>query len=81
LVSRKLKPTAAARPRNLKAGAANNKPHDIMSIGTIFLIVLLLLMVGAIPSWPHSRNWGYIPSGSLGLIFVVLLVLLLLRKI
>jgi hypothetical protein len=52
-----------------------------MSIGTIFLIVLLLLMVGAIPSWPHSRNWGYIPSGSLGLIFVVLLVLLLLRKI
>jgi hypothetical protein len=60
---------------------ANNKPHDIMSIGTIFLIVLLLLMVGAIPSWPHSRNWGYIPSGSLGLIFVVLLVLLLLGKI
>jgi hypothetical protein len=52
-----------------------------MSIGTIFLIVLLLLMVGAIPSWPHSRNWGYIPSGSLGLIFVVLLVLLLLGKI
>jgi hypothetical protein len=52
-----------------------------MSIGTIFLIVLLLLMVGAIPSWPHSRNWGYIPSGSLSLIFVVLLVLLLLGKI
>lgn len=52
-----------------------------MSIGTILLIVILLLMVGAIPSWPHSSNWGYIPSGSLGLIFVVLLILLLLGKI
>lgn len=52
-----------------------------MTIGTILLIVIILLLVGAVPSWPHSRNWGYFPSGVLGLIFVVLLILLLLGKI
>ncbi|HEX3152061.1 MAG TPA: DUF3309 family protein [Gemmataceae bacterium] len=46
-------------------------------MGTILLIVLILLLVGAIPSWPHSRSWGYGPSGALGLILVILLVLLL----
>lgn len=48
-----------------------------MSIGTIILIVLVLLLVGALPSWPHSRGWGYGPSGGLGLVVLVLLVLLL----
>lgn len=48
-----------------------------MSIGTILLIVLILLLVGAIPSWSHSRNWGYGPSGALGLIVIILLVLVL----
>ena len=48
-----------------------------MSLGTILLIVLVLLLIGAIPSWPHSRNWGYGPSGGLGLVLVVLLLLLL----
>lgn len=48
-----------------------------MGLGTILLIVLVLLLIGAIPSWPHSRNWGYGPSGGLGLVVVVLLVLLL----
>jgi hypothetical protein len=48
-----------------------------MSLGTIVLIVLVLLLVGAIPTWPHSRSWGYGPSGGLGLIVVVLAVLLL----
>lgn len=52
-----------------------------MSVGTILLIVLSLLLVGAIPSWPHSRNWGYAPSGALGLILAVLLIMLLLGKI
>jgi len=52
-----------------------------MSLGTILLIVLVLLLIGAIPSWPHSRNWGYGPSGGLGLIVVVLLVLLLMGRI
>ncbi len=49
-----------------------------MPITTILLIVVLLLMVGALPSWPHSRNWGYYPSGGLGLVLIVLLVLMLL---
>ncbi|GAP37658.1 DUF3309 family protein [Piscinibacter sakaiensis] len=48
-----------------------------MSLVTIILIVLLLMLVGAIPAWPHSRGWGYAPSGGLGLVIVVLLVLLL----
>ena len=52
-----------------------------MSIGTILLIVLVLLLIGAIPSWPHSRSWGYGPSSGLGLVVVVLLILLLLGKI
>jgi hypothetical protein len=52
-----------------------------MSIGTILLIVLVLMLVGAIPAWPHSRGWGYGPSGGLGLVVVILLILLLLGKI
>ena len=46
-------------------------------MSTILLVVLVLLLVGALPSWPHSRSWGYYPSGGLGLVVVVLLVLLL----
>lgn len=52
-----------------------------MSIGTILLIVLVLILVGAIPAWPHSKSWGYGPSGIVGLIAVVLLILLVLGKI
>ena len=52
-----------------------------MSIGMILLIILVLALVGAIPSWPHSRSWGYGPSGGLGLVVVILLILLLLGKI
>lgn len=51
--------------------------EDIMSIGTIILIVLILMLVGVIPTWPHSRSWGYGPSGILGVIVVVLLILML----
>ncbi|WP_082507486.1 MULTISPECIES: DUF3309 domain-containing protein [unclassified Duganella] len=46
-------------------------------MATILLIVLVLLVIGALPTWPHSRNWGYAPSGVAGLIVVVLLILLL----
>lgn len=46
-----------------------------MSIGTILLILLVLLLVGALPTWPYSTSWGYFPSGGLGLVLVVLLVL------
>jgi uncharacterized protein DUF3309 len=52
-----------------------------MSLGTILLIVVILLLIGAFPTWPHSRGWGYGPSGGLGLVLVILLVLFLLGKI
>ena len=52
-----------------------------MSIGTILLVLLVLILVGALPSWPHSKNWGYYPSGGLGLVVVILLILLLLGRI
>jgi hypothetical protein len=47
----------------------------------ILIIVLVLMLVGAVPTWPHSRNWGYYPSGGLGLILVVLVILLLMGRI
>lgn len=52
-----------------------------MTLGTILLIILILLLVGAIPSWPHSRQWGYGPSGGLGLVVVIVIVLLLMGVI
>ena len=52
-----------------------------MNLGTILLIILILILIGAIPAWPHSRGWGYGPSGGIGLVLVVLIVLLLLGKI
>ena len=48
-----------------------------MSLGTILLIILVLLLIGAIPAWPHSRSWGYGPSGGIGLVVLILLILLL----
>ena len=52
-----------------------------MSLGTILLLVLILMLMGAIPSWPHSRSWGYGPSGGLGLVVIIILVLLLSGRI
>ncbi len=52
-----------------------------MSLGTILLIVLILLLVGAIPSWPYSRSWGYAPSGVLGLVVLIIVVLLLMGRL
>jgi hypothetical protein len=52
-----------------------------MSIGTILLIILILALVGVFPSWGHSKNWGYGPSGVLGLIVIILIILLLLGRI
>ena len=50
-------------------------------MGTILLIVLILLLLGAVPAWPYSRSWGYAPSGGLGLILVIVLILVLLGRI
>ncbi|UHL64831.1 DUF3309 domain-containing protein [Paralcaligenes sp. KSB-10] len=52
-----------------------------MTLGTIFLIILVLLLIGAVPRWPHSRSWGYGPSGGLGLVLVIVIVLLLMGRI
>jgi Protein of unknown function (DUF3309) len=52
-----------------------------MSLGTVLLIVLILFLIGVIPTWPHSRNWGYGPSGGLGLALVVVIVLLAMGRI
>jgi Protein of unknown function (DUF3309) len=52
-----------------------------MSVGTILLVVLILMLIGAIPSWPHSRSWGYGPSGGLGLLLIIVVILLVLGRI
>lgn len=52
-----------------------------MSLGTILLIVVVLMLVGAIPTWPHSRSWGYAPSGGLGLLLIILILLILLGRL
>jgi hypothetical protein len=52
-----------------------------MSLATIILIVLVLMLVGAIPAWPHSRSWGYGPSGGIGLVAVIVIVLLLMGRL
>jgi hypothetical protein len=52
-----------------------------MSIGTILLVILILALVGIIPVWPHSRSWGYAPSGGIGLVLIILVILLLLGRI
>ena len=65
-------PTHVGVWRNLRSTAM---------LGTILLIVLILLLIGAIPSWPYSRGWGYYPSGLLGIVLVVVIVLLLFGQI
>jgi hypothetical protein len=52
-----------------------------MSVGTILLIVLIVLLIGALPAWPYSSSWGYFPSGGLGLVVLVLLILVLMGRI
>ncbi len=64
------------------------KTHDLgfckegkKMLGTVLLVILILILLGALPTWPHSRNWGYAPSGGLGLIVLILVILLLLGRI
>jgi hypothetical protein len=53
----------------------------IMSLGTILLIILILILVGALPTWPYSSGWGYYPAGGLGLVLIILLILVLLGRL
>ena len=50
-------------------------------LGTVLIVVLVLMLFGALPTWPHSRQWGYYPSGGLGLVLVILIILLLLGRL
>jgi hypothetical protein len=50
-------------------------------LGTILIVILILMLLGALPTWGHSRNWGYFPSGGLGLVVLILVVLLVLHRI
>jgi Protein of unknown function (DUF3309) len=52
-----------------------------MGLGTILLIVLILMLIGAVPTWPHSKSWGYGPSGGLGLVVVIVIILLLMGRL
>ena len=52
-----------------------------MTLGTILLIVVVLALIGAIPTWPHSRSWGYAPSGGLGLVLIIIILLVVLGRI
>jgi Protein of unknown function (DUF3309) len=52
-----------------------------MSLGTILLIILVLMLIGAVPAWPHARSWGYGPSGIVGVVLVVVVVLLLMGRL
>jgi hypothetical protein len=67
------------RPARSLLSAVGEK--NLMTLGTILLIVLILLLLGALPRWPHSRNWGYYPSSGLGVILIILIVLLLTNRI
>jgi hypothetical protein len=52
-----------------------------MGIGTILLIILIILLIGAVPTWPHSSGWGYYPSGGIGIVLIIVIVLLLMGRI
>jgi hypothetical protein len=64
-----------------RGGVPFSSEEGIPMLGTILIVVLLLLLLGAFPSWPYSRGWGYYPSGTLGLVLVIVLVLALLGRI
>jgi hypothetical protein len=64
---------------------AGTRPKSIweeqIMLGTILIVILILALVGALPTWPHSRNWGYFPTGGLGLVLLIVIILLLLGLI
>ena len=73
-------PSGGTRVGARKA-VAENKKERVMSLGTILLIILFLILVGVLPTWPHARSWGYGPSGIVGVILVIVVVLFLLGRL
>jgi hypothetical protein len=57
------------------------RPWEAAMLGTILIIILILLLIGALPTWGHSRSWGYYPSGGLGLVLVIVIILVLLGRV
>jgi hypothetical protein len=72
-------PTVAARLGTLSSHATLQE--KLVSLATILLIALVLMLIGVVPAWPHSRSWGYWPSGAMGLMVFVILLLLLMGRI
>jgi Protein of unknown function (DUF3309) len=72
---------AAHRRRRIATPDKSFEEEYTMGLGTILLVILILILIGVIPTWPHSRGWGFAPSGIVGLLVVVLLVLLLMGRI
>jgi hypothetical protein len=65
----------------LRGNESITENWEYKMIGTVLIVILVLALVGALPRWPHSRQWGYMPSGGLGLVLCILLILLLLGRI
>lgn len=65
----------------MRCGRGTGGERADMSLGTILIIILILLLLGALPSWGYSRSWGYFPSGGLGLVLVIIIILVLLGRI
>jgi Protein of unknown function (DUF3309) len=78
-------PVVSGRSGELSRGRGSfsitRYPRGVVSVSTILIVILILLLVGALPTWPYSSGWGYYPSGGLGLVLVILVVLLLLGRI
>jgi hypothetical protein len=67
-------------PRSVLAGSGDQKPR-VNAMSTILLVILVILLIGALPSWPYSAGWGYYPSSGLGLVLIILVVLLAMGRI
>lgn len=81
LASRSGKSACARRRPALSILTHRHRKKNTMTLGTILLIVLILILLGALPTWPHSRGWGYYPSGGLGVVVIILLVLVLTNRL
>ena len=69
------------RPGPCPASPAHSGKGHTVTLGSILLIILIVLLVGSLPRWPHSVNWGYYPSGGVGLLLVIVIILLLMGRI